>query len=547
MNEEFARKRNDKRGDALKDLLSQIPCATCKGMRLKPKYLEVAYQGRNIYQLRSLSVAEAQIFFKGLEHDPLTSDMTKEIIDRLKALQNLGLGYLTLDRQSETLSGGEAMRVRLAAQLGGGLRGVVYVLDEPTTGLHPRDVQSLIKVLKGLRDQGNTVVVVEHHEAIIREADHILDMGPGAGENGGQIIAKGTPQEVMACTQSLTGQYLARNSQQAPISKRDLKPGLKIIDARANNLKNLTLCIPSGGVIAITGVSGSGKSSLVFDVVAASARRGGPVGCKDIMGLDHFQTVITLDRKPIGATPSSTPATYLGFSDHIRTLFSKTETAQAKKWRKGFFSFNSKGGRCETCSGMGQIKTELDFLPETWSTCEDCKGRRFNDEALSCLYRGFSIADVLGMNVSRARSLFKDDPKIDPPLVLLEKAGLGYLKLGQPSNTLSGGESQRLKLVGELLMGGQSQKSRLYLFDEPTRGLHFHDLSHLIAIMNDLADQGHTLIVVEHSEAIISRADYVVDLGPEGGDAGGNLVYQGHPTEMSACRQSLTGHYIKEI
>jgi excinuclease ABC subunit A len=456
----------------------------------------------------------------------------------------MGLDYLTLDRSSVTLSAGEAQRIRLARQLGSGLTNITYVLDEPTIGLHSRDICRLLSVLKNLRDIGNTVIVVEHDAEVIREADYIIDLGPGAGREGGHIVARGSVRQLKNNKHSKTGQYLINpNAIPVPRKRRNLAEGLEITGASANNLQDIDILIPSGGIIVVTGVSGSGKSTLLFDVVAASREKREPVGCRSIIGFDNYSTIVKMDQKSIGSAPASNPATYTGIFAGMREVFAQTETARVKDYKKNRFSFNVKGGRCEVCQGMGRVHTSMDFLADVWTTCDECKGKRYNEETLQCKFQGETIADVLEMTVSEAIDFFPHHPDIHKTLKIIEEVGLDYLQLGQPANTLSGGESQRLKLVNQLIKG--KGKKNLYLLDEPTTGLHFEDIGRLLALFHGLADQGHTLLVIEHHPDIIKNADYVIDLGPEGGDNGGKIVATGTPEEIAKVNESYTGKLLK--
>ena len=537
VNEEYQRKHADKRGEAMLSLMSDQTCPQCQGQRLKPEVLAIYFAGVNIAQLSSLSVKKSIEFFRELEQTPnspnldlvserdlhITRDLRQEVVRRLEFMRDVGLEYLTLDRSSASLSGGEAQRIRLTGQLGSGLTGIIYVLDEPTIGLHSRDTQRLLQPLYKLRDLGNTVIVVEHDADIIRAADHIIDLGPGAGRDGGFIVAQGTVNQIMENKASSTGKYLKdSNAIPVPVQRRSLGDGLKIKGAFANNLKHIDIHIPSGGLTAITGVSGSGKSSLLFDVAAASAEAGFPVNCEAIEGFHHFAATITMDQTPIGATASSNPATYTGLFDKIRDLFAQTETARARGYKKNHFSFNVKGGRCETCKGMGEIHTSMDFMADVWTPCEECKGQRYNQETLECKFQEKNIADVLNMTIHEALDFFSPYKDICRILEQMEEVGLGYLQLGQPANTLSGGEAQRLKLVTELIKG--KSKNNLYFFDEPTTGLHFEDIKRLLALFHRLIEAGHTLVVIEHHPDIIKNADLLIELGPGGGDDGGHAA-----------------------
>jgi excinuclease ABC subunit A len=559
VNDEYQRKHADKRGQAMASLMTGQTCPRCGGQRLKPGALKVYFAGVNIAQLCRMTVNQTIDFFKNLEaasHQSdtgpterdlqVTRELRREVLRRLEFLQDLGLGYLTLDLGSAALSGGEARRIRLAAQLGAGLTGVIYVLDEPTIGLHSRDTQRLLRLLKKLRQPGNTVIVVEHDAEIIRAADHIIDLGPGGGGQGGRIVAEGTVEQVMENNDSRTGAYLKNpNAIPIPVQRRTLSEGIKITGAYANNLKHVDIHIPANGLIAVTGVSGSGKSSLVFDVLSASVQAGGPKGCTAISGLQRFGSIVTMDQTAIGTTPASNPATYTGLFDKIRGLFAATKNARARGYKKNRFSFNVKGGRCEACRGMGAVSTSMDFLADAWTPCEECKGKRYNNETLECVFQGKTIAGVLEMTISEALEFFSSYPDLRRPLEQMERLGLGYLQLGQPANTLSGGEAQRLKLVSEALKAKGA--ANLYLLDEPTTGLHFEDIHRLLKVFHRLLEDGHTLVVIEHHIDIIKNADHVIDLGPEGGDRGGTLVAHGTPGEIAAAPASYTGKMLETL
>jgi excinuclease ABC subunit A len=561
--EEYQRVHADHRGENMLPLMKEIPCPACHGNRLKPEVLEVRFAGLNIADLCAMTAAGTLSFLKDLQENPakhhvtekdlfITEEIRREIKERIKVICEVGLGYLKLQRRISSLSGGELQRILLASQLGSKLCGVTYVLDEPTVGLHDRDTRKLIGVLKNLRDEGNTVLVVEHDEKVIRSADYIIDMGPGAGSLGGEIVAKGNAAAIEKNKRSLTGQYLSgKKSVNKQNLKCDLQDGIKIKGAFANNLKNIDVEIPRGGIIAVTGVSGSGKSSLVFDVLADSLSRNRPVKCKEIRGMDKFEKITGIDHSPIGRSPLSNPATYCGVFDRIRELFSKTEQAKRMGFKKGYFSFNSKGGRCETCRGMGYQKVEMGFLSDVWVTCEECGGARYNKEALKIIYKGKNIFQVLESTIEEANELFGDDSELRSSLDLLCSVGLGYLTLGQPSNTLSGGESQRLKLATELIKSAKKNSNKgkemnLYIFDEPTTGLHFQDVERLVGILGGLVGNGHTILVVEHNLDVIESADWIIDLGPEGGEGGGEVVVCGNIKKVAACEHSWTGQALRE-
>lgn len=535
------------------------PCPDCKGARLRPLSLAVKIQGNSIHDVCSMPINECHEFISGLfltlseYHIAIVKQLLSEIRERLKFLLDVGLNYLTLSRMAGTLSGGEAQRIRLATQIGSGLSGVLYVLDEPSIGLHQLNNQQLLNTLLRLRNLGNTLIVVEHDEEIIRSADWIIDIGPKAGTHGGEIIAEGTPADIEEVRESLTGQYLRGSKSIKYSSKRREGNGqfLKIINANKNNLKNIDVEIPLGKIVSITGVSGSGKSSLIFDILQPYVKHKlgrnapKPQGVREILGLENIDKIIDIDQSPIGRTPRSNPATYTGTFDHIRDLFALTNEAKARGYQKGRFSFNVKGGRCEACSGDGIIKIEMNFLPDVYVPCEVCKEARYNRETLEVKYKGKSISDVLEMTVEEAYEFFKNIPKIANKLKTLHEVGLDYIKLGQSATTLSGGEAQRVKLASEL--NKRSTGKTLYLMDEPSVGLHWHDLSKLIDIMNTLADSGNTILIIEHNLDIIKISDHIIDMGPEGGNAGGTVIAQGTPEEIAQCENSYTGQYLKKI
>jgi len=531
VDEEYQRKHADKRGEAMLPLMTDRPCGRCGGTRLKKEFLAVRFAGINIAQLCALTVSHSIRFFRDNaesliteQQEIITRQLRQEILRRLQFLQDVGLPYISPDRNSLTLSGGEAQRIRLAGQLGAGLTGVIYVLDEPTIGLHSRDTQRLILVMKQLRDTGNTLVVVEHDAEIIAAADHIIDMGPGAGRAGGEITAQGDVAAIMADPRSKTGRFLADPSLLKNTNpKRAPGNGLFIKGAFANNLKRIDITVPSGGITVLTGVSGSGKSTLMFDVVAQSAARQKACGCISVSGLENFDNIVVMDQQHAGDGTGSTPATYTGIFDNIRDMFAQSETARARNYKKNHFSFNLKGGRCETCKGSGEIRTSMDFLSDVSTLCERCGGLRYDEETLACKVNGKSIADVLNMTAAEALLFSKDLPKMNDVrrrLQILAEVGLGYLQLGQ--DALSSGERQRLKLAVRLIKGKGDRD--LYLLDEPTTGLHFEDVQRLLQLFHRLADAGHTLLVIEHHPAVIDNADHIIQLGPEGGDDGGYLV-----------------------
>jgi excinuclease ABC subunit A len=540
--------------------MTSTPCSVCQGARLRPEALAVKIEGRNISELTGLPVSAAREWFAALpakldaKRGEIARRILKEISERLSFLAGVGLGYLTLSRASGTLSGGESQRIRLASQIGSGLTGVLYVLDEPSIGLHQRDNARLLDTLRRLRDLGNTVIVVEHDEEAILAADYVVDVGPGAGIHGGEIVAKGTPSEIIANKNSLTGQYLSGAREVAvPASRRKPIPGrsLTIVDAHGNNLKNITVAIPLGLLTCVTGVSGGGKSTLIIDTLykAAARRLNGasesPAPHGRIDGLEHLDKVIDIDQSPIGRTPRSNPATYTGAFTPIRDWLAGLPEAKARGYQPGRFSFNVRGGRCEACQGDGVIKIEMHFLPDVYVTCDVCKGKRYDRETLEVKYRGCSIADVLDMTVEEAASVFKAVPAIREKLETLSRVGLGYIKVGQSATTLSGGEAQRIKLAKEL--SKRAAGRTLYILDEPTTGLHFHDVAKLLQVLHELADQGNTVVVIEHNLEVVKTADYIIDLGPEGGDGGGEIVAAGPPEAIVQIAASHTGQYLREV
>jgi excinuclease ABC subunit A len=541
--------------------MSEQPCPSCRGARLRPEALSVRLPGGgaaalDIARVCAMTISEAERYFRELrlrgDAEQIAPRILKGIRDRLRFMVEVGLGYLTLDRPSQTLSGGEAQRIRLATQVGSGLVGVCYVLDEPTIGLHQRDNARLIETLLRLRDMGNTVIVVEHDEQTIRAADYVIDMGPGAGIHGGGIVAQGTLDELLASPHSLTASYL-RGELEVSRARRRRPVGRKAIEvrgAREHNLKGLNVRFPLGGIVCVTGVSGSGKSTLVRDILyKALARRtnraiGKPGAHDKIIGANEVDRVIEIDQSPIGRTPRSNPATFSGVMGPIRRLFASLKESAVRGYDQSRFSFNVRGGRCEACQGQGEKRIEMHFLPDVFVRCEQCKGKKYNREILDIKYRGLSIADVLDMTVEDARKFFKAFPRIKEPLRTLEEVGLGYLTLGQSSTTLSGGEAQRLKLAAELSRGGGGHA--LYVLDEPTTGLHFADISRLMDVLDRLADLGNTLVVIEHNLDVIKAADWIIDLGPEGGDQGGELVCEGPPEAVAAHPTSHTGRFLRE-
>ncbi|MHC8443603.1 excinuclease ABC subunit UvrA [Bacillus amyloliquefaciens] len=543
--------------EQMEQYMSQKPCPTCKGYRLKKEALAVLVNGRHIGTITELSVGDALEFFKNLtlsEKDMQIADLIlREIVERLSFLDKVGLDYLTLSRAAGTLSGGEAQRIRLATQIGSRLSGVLYILDEPSIGLHQRDNDRLISALKNMRDLGNTLIVVEHDEDTMMAADYLIDIGPGAGIHGGRVISAGTPEEVMNDADSLTGRYLS-GAQFILMPPERRKPDGRFIEikgASENNLKKANAKFPLGTFTAVTGVSGSGKSTLVNEILHKALAqklhkaKAKPGSHKEIKGLDHLDKVIDIDQAPIGRTPRSNPATYTGVFDDIRDVFAQTNEAKVRGYKKGRFSFNVKGGRCEACRGDGIIKIEMHFLPDVYVPCEVCHGKRYNRETLEVTYKGKSISDVLDMTVEDALSFFENIPKIKRKLQTLADVGLGYVTLGQPATTLSGGEAQRVKLASELHK--RSTGRTLYILDEPTTGLHVDDIARLLVVLQRLVDNGDTVLVIEHNLDIIKTADYIVDLGPEGGAGGGTIVASGTPEEVVEVKESYTGRYLKPV
>ncbi|QYZ78020.1 excinuclease ABC subunit UvrA [Methanofollis formosanus] len=554
----FQQTKSEYRRHELQKFMRVLPCPACGGKRLKEKVLAVKVGGKNIIEVTDLPVSQAVEFFESLNRSltpketAIAAQVLKEIRARLSFLQEVGLGYLTLSRSAGTLSGGEAQRIRLATQIGSNLTGVLYVLDEPSIGLHQRDNRRLIETLQKLRDLGNTIVVVEHDEETIRAADHVVDIGPGAGVHGGTVVAEGTPAEVAKNPASLTGRYLSGDlSVPVPSSRRTNGEYLTLTGCRAHNLRGIDVAIPLGTLTVVTGVSGSGKSTLIADTLypalarKISGARTSP-GPHDALTIDApVDKVVVIDQSPIGRTPRSNPATYTKVFDEIRKVFAETKEAKVRGYKPGRFSFNIKGGRCEACQGEGVIKIEMNFLPDVFVECDECKGQRFNAETLEVKYRGRSIADVLAMTVDEATTFFEHVPSIRNKLETLCEVGLGYLTLGQSSTTLSGGEAQRIKLTRELSKRATGQT--VYLLDEPTTGLHIHDVRKLVAVLDGLVEKGNTVVVIEHNLDVIKSADHLIDLGPEGGDGGGRVVATGTPEEVAGVKESYTGHYLAEI
>ena len=543
--------------EQMRKYMTELPCPTCHGYRLNERALAVKINGRNVGEVSDLPISQELAFFSNLNLTPAQQEIArpilKEIIDRLSFMQNVGVDYLTLSRAARTLSGGEAQRIRLATQIGSNLSGVMYVLDEPSIGLHQRDNDRLIASLKKMRDLGNTLIVVEHDEDTMRAADYIIDIGPGAGEKGGQVMAAGTPKQIMRSRKSLTGQYLAGKQQIAVPATR--RPGnghfITVTGAKENNLKDLTVKFPLGDFICVTGVSGSGKSTLVNQILKRilaqklNHNSAKPGRYQTVSGIENIEKVIDIDQSPIGRTPRSNPATYTGVFDDIRDLFAQTNAAKVRGYSKGRFSFNVKGGRCEACHGDGIIKIEMNFLPDVYVPCEVCHGTRYNSETLEVEYKGKNIADVLDMTVSEALDFFSAIPKIRRKLQTIEDVGLGYVHLGQPATTLSGGEAQRMKLASELHR--QSHGKSFYILDEPTTGLHMADIKRLLAVLQRLVDAGNTVLVIEHDLDVVKSADYLIDLGPEGGEAGGQIVATGTPEAVAQVPGSYTGQYLKQM
>ena len=551
----YAESDSEKTRERIEGYMAEQPCTECGGARLRPETLAVTVGGLSIQQFTDLSAADAQVWIEGLELDrtekAIARLIVKEIAERLSFLNNVGIGYLTLARSARSLSGGEAQRIRLATQIGSSLVGVMYVLDEPSIGLHQRDNEKLIATLERLRDLGNTVIVVEHDEGTMRAADHLVDLGPGAGEHGGHVVAAGTPSAVSRVSDSLTGRFLAGKEEiESPETRREPTGELVVRGARQHNLDGIDVAFPLGVMTCVTGVSGSGKSTLVNETLypAAANRLHGsrlrPGAHDRIDGLDQIDKVINIDQSPIGRTPRSNPATYTGVFDHIRQLFAQTQEARARGYKPGRFSFNVKGGRCEVCRGDGQIKIEMHFLPDVYVPCEQCHGHRYNRETLEIRFKGKSISDVLEMSIEEACEFFESIPKIARRLKTLDDVGLGYVRLGQPATTLSGGEAQRIKLAAEL--SRVATGNTLYILDEPTTGLHFADVRRLLEVLGRLVDAGNSVVVIEHNLDVVRAADWLIDLGPEGGDGGGQVVATGTPEQVAGSPGSHTGAFLAQ-
>ena len=531
-------------------------CKTCHGKRLKDEVLAITVNSKSIMDICQISISDALIFFNNLILTPtqekIAKEILKEIRERLSFMINVGLNYLTLGRETKTLSGGESQRIRLATQIGSGLTGVLYVLDEPSIGLHQRDNDKLLETLNRLKEIGNTLIVVEHDEDTMMVSDYLIDMGPRAGRFGGEIVAKGTPQEVMDNPNSITGKFLKGEiGIDIPKNRRESKGHIELLGAKGNNLRNVDLKLPLGVMTAVTGVSGSGKSTLInqtlFPILFNKLNKGKlyPLEYKEIIGLEQLDKVIDIDQSPIGRTPRSNTATYTKLFDDIRDVFAESKEAKIRGYQKGRFSFNVKGGRCEACQGAGILKIEMNFLPDVYVTCDVCKGKRYNRETLEVHYKGKTIAEVLDMSVEDAYEFFKNIPSMERKLKVLMDVGLDYIKLGQPATTLSGGEAQRIKLATEL--SKQSRGHTIYILDEPTTGLHFEDIKKLLEVLDRLVEKGNTIVVIEHNLDVIKTADYIIDVGPEGGVGGGQIIAKGTPEEIAKAKKSYTGIYLKKI
>jgi excinuclease ABC subunit A len=541
--------------DSSEELADISICSSCQGRRLRSEALQVFIQEKNIFDLGEMSTSELSVFFKNLSlkdrESKIADKIIQQILFRLKFIERVGAGYLSMNRAARTLSGGEAQRIRLATQVGSGLIGILYVMDEPSIGLHPRDHHRLLEIIGELRDRGNTIALVEHDEDTIRFADHVVDIGPGAGKTGGSLLFSGSPRDLEKNQISLTGQYLSgKKNIPRPLKRRPLRgDGIRLVGASGNNLKNVNVNIPFGLLTVVTGVSGSGKSTLIIDTlcrIVAREKQGSslvPSPYKKIIGLDQIDKMIDINQKPIGRTPRSTPATYVGLFPLIRDLYAQLPESKMRGYGPGHFSFNVKGGRCENCQGHGSIRLEMHFLSDVSVKCEVCHGSRYSRDALQIKYKGKSIAEVLNMNVEEALEFFKHHKQIHRKIETLQRVGLDYMTLGQSSTTLSGGEAQRIKLSKELSKRGTGRT--LYILDEPTTGLHFEDIRKLVELLHELADQGNTLIVIEHHLDVIKNADYIIDVGPEGGSAGGSVIFQGSPEELVRVQESHTGRFLK--
>jgi excinuclease ABC subunit A len=540
----------------MEGFMKHQPCDACGGKRLKPEVLAVKVGGISIADMTAMSIGESVTFFSGLKLNPveqkISHQVMKEILTRLRFLRDVGIEYLTLDRAAGTLSGGESQRIRLATQIGSSLTGVLYVLDEPSIGLHQRDNQKLLTALKKMRDMGNTVIVVEHVVETIRDAVYVVDLGPGAGLHGGYVVAIGTPDDIERNEKSITGSYLAgRERIEVPLSRREPRGFIEILGAREHNLKDVNVKFPLGVLTAVTGVSGSGKSTLVIDILYKALSntlmrsKEYPGDFDRLLGIEQVDKVIDIDQSPIGRTPRSNPATYTGLFTPVRDLFARLPESKMRGYKSGRFSFNVAGGRCEACEGDGVKKIEMHFLPDIYITCEVCKGHRYNHETLEIRYKGKNIYEVLDMTVEEACAFFENIPAISNKLETLNKVGLGYIKLGQPATTLSGGEAQRIKLATEL--SRRATGKTVYILDEPTTGLHFADIRRLIEVLNSLVEKGNSIIVIEHNLDVIKTADWIIDLGPEGGDGGGLVVAMGTPEHVAMAGGSHTGAYLKKV
>ena len=552
-----AESESDRAREQIEGYMRQVPCAACGGARLRPASLAVTVGGKNLYEVGEMSISEASTFLGSLElseRDKMIAErVEKEVNERLRFLLDVGLDYLTLNRSSATLAGGEAQRIRLASQIGSGLVGVLYVLDEPSIGLHQRDNQRLIDTLVRLRDLGNTVIVVEHDEETIRVADHVVDIGPGAGEHGGEIVVAGTVKQVLAAKGSITGQYLS-GTRRIDVPEMRRTPGdnwIVVRDAHEHNLRHIDVEFPLGCFVTVTGVSGSGKSTLVSDILHPALMqkvyrsREVPGRHKSVEGVEHIDKVINIDQSPIGRTPRSNPATYTGMFDKVRTLFASTQEAKVRGYLPGRFSFNVKGGRCEACAGDGTIKIEMHFLPDVYVPCEVCKGARYNRDTLDVTFKNKNIAEVLDLSIEEGLEFFANQPTIARHLQTLVDVGLGYVRLGQPAPTLSGGEAQRVKLSAEL--GKRATGRTLYILDEPTTGLHFEDVRRLLGVLQRLVDAGNTVLVIEHNLDVIKSADWIIDLGPEGGNRGGAVIVEGTPELVAKTPESHTGRFLAPL